>query len=691
MDFSDLAALDIDEKLQKKLAKLNVRNPLGLAFHLPRQYQDKTKITQINALQVGTEALVEGNIIKSEILYGRQRMLVCYLQDATGKMLLRFFHFNNQQYGYMQAGRKIRCFGEIRYYKNQFEISHPEYKILPNNQEPTKLEKNLTPVYPLVSGVTQYSLRALIKKALQYLDDKDAFVELLPADILQKFNFPTLKEAVHYVHYPDENADKGLLFAMRHIMQSRLILEELVAQRLSMRYTRIQKKLLKAPKFQASTQLANQFLQNLKFELTGAQKRVVSELTTDLRKDTAMLRLLQGDVGSGKTVVAAIIMLQAVAAGYQTTLMAPTEILAEQHYQNFVNWFKPLDIKVVCLTGSLRTKVKRSVIEDIKLGRAQIILGTHAIFQKQVEFKNLGLIVVDEQHRFGVGQRHALQLKGRHNENVCPHQLFMTATPIPRSLAMTAYADLDLSVIDELPPNRTPIQTVAVANGRREKVIRRIKEVCKQGRQVYWVCTLITESEVLNCEAAEDTAKKLQDELPELRIGILHGKMYAALKEEIMQEFKEHKLDVLVATTVIEVGVDIPNASIMIIENSERLGLSQLHQLRGRVGRGDLKSYCVLLYQEPLSQIAQQRLGIICNTTDGFKISEQDLLIRGPGEVLGIKQSGMMEFKIAALPRDSKFLDQAKEITEHITKSQPNLILPLVQRWVGNHKSYANV
>lgn len=672
----------------KQLAKLHLFTPLDLLFHLPKTYQDRTRVYPLSQIRAGLHILVEGEIISVEVVRGRGKMLLCHIADKTAYLILRFFHFHPNQLQHLQTGQRIRCFGEVRAGRRWFEMTHPEYRII-NGDQPLPVDTTLTPVYPNTDGLAQTKLRRLIADALQAVDQHH-LTEYLPQSIRQELQLPTLYEAVRFVHYPPPEVSAAVLLEGKHPMQQRLAFEELLGHRLSMRRLRQNRQQYSAAPLNDEKGLLTQFLKQLPFPLTRAQQRVIAEIRRDLAKVKPMLRLLQGDVGAGKTVVAVAAALQAVASGYQAAVMAPTELLAEQHFQNFSRWLTPLGLQVGFLANKLSARQKREMLENCKTGAAQIMVGTHALFQEGVDFKDLALVIIDEQHRFGVEQRRALQQKGsRHRRE--PHQLVMTATPIPRTLSMTAYADLDLSILDELPPGRTPVKTVLVSDARRDQVISRVQAACGRGRQAYWVCTLIEESEALTCRAAEDTASQLQAELPNLQIGLVHGRMKPVEKSFVMAKFAAGDINLLVATTVIEVGVDVPNASLMIIENPERLGLSQLHQLRGRVGRGSTESFCVLVYQHPLSQQARTRLAIIRDTSDGFKIAEEDLKLRGPGEVLGTRQTGDMNFRIASLIRDQNLLPLVQKAADLILSQHPECVDPLIQRWIGRTEGYANV
>ena len=675
----------VGPKMAERLLKLGILTVQDMLFHLPLRYEDRTRLYAINELSLHSHVSVEATIETSQITFGKRRMLVCQINDGTGRLTLRFFNFTAAQKNAFSAGKIIRCFGEVRRGRVGFEMSHPEYSISDtSNEQP--VATTLTPVYSTTEGLKQLSIRALSEQAIDLLN-KYSVEELLPSQ-WQPSNMP-LSDALLLLHRPPNDVDVTALEQGTHPAQQRLVFEELLAQNLSLLKVREQGQQVKAVALNPVNILESQFLEQLPFAPTNAQSRVVAEIKGDMQHAYPMMRLVQGDVGSGKTLVAALSALTAIAQGFQVALMAPTEILSEQHGVNFTTWFNQLGITVAWLGGKTKGKERVATLEKIASGEAQMIVGTHALFQDEVKFNNLVLIVIDEQHRFGVHQRLSLREKGKFGD-CYPHQLVMTATPIPRTLAMTAYADLETSVIDELPPGRTPITTVALPDTRRDDIIARVKLACnEQGRQVYWVCTLIDESEVLQCQAAEDSALQLKEALPELNVGLVHGRMKSAEKQAIMSEFKAGNIHVLVATTVIEVGVDVPNASLIIIENPERLGLAQLHQLRGRVGRGATASHCVLLYHAPLSHTAQKRLGVLRDSNDGFVIAERDLEIRGPGEVLGTKQTGLAEFKIADLTRDKHILNQVRPIAQQMLKQHPEVVDPLIQRWLGNKQNYA--
>ncbi|MFK5914168.1 MAG: ATP-dependent DNA helicase RecG [Woeseiaceae bacterium] len=680
----------VGPKVAEKLTRLEIHDQVDCLFHLPLRYQDRSHVYPIGTLRAGMECQVTGEVQLSEIKYGRGRMLLTRISDGTGFITLRFFHFSNAQKTQLSRGTKILCYGEVRRGKVGFEIAHPEYKILKNNEIPV-LDENLSPIYPTTDGVHQLTLRNLMTQVIEKLKNDDLLLEnLIPEKLLHTYQYPSLKEALLYIHNPPTDAKLDELLEGEHITQQRLIVEELLAHHISMRKLRIEMHKEKAPLLKQQKNLRKQFLAALPFELTNAQKKVVTEIDFDLEKASPMQRLVQGDVGSGKTVVAVLAMLRAVESGYQAAMMAPTELLAEQHLQNFKIWLEPLGLNVVWLSGKLKVAEKRAALEKINSEQGHVVVGTHALFQESVVFKKLGLIVVDEQHRFGVHQRLSLREKGDADEGF-PHQLIMTATPIPRTLAMTAYADLDCSIIDELPPGRIPVETVVIPETKRDAIVQRVEQACAQGKQIYWVCTLIEESESLQAQAAEDTATLLAEALPNVRVALVHGRLKSAQKEKVMSTFKSGEVDLLVATTVIEVGVDVPNASLMIIENAERLGLSQLHQLRGRVGRGSQESACVLMYHGNLSDTAKQRLSIMRETNDGFEIARKDLELRGPGEVLGTKQTGVMQMRIADLQRDQDLIPQVAEMANQIFQHHPNYVDPLIERWIGHATKYAAV
>jgi len=674
-----------------KLAGIGIHTLQDVLFHLPFRYQDRTRLTKIGSLTPGREAVVCGEVLIADVVVRQRRSLLVRINDGTGSITLRFFHFNQQQVKQFERGQQVRCFGEVRRGAGMLEMVHPEYRLIKDAAAAeAALETRLTPFYPTTEGVQQTTLRRLTDQALAALE-KSALEDLIPASMLVGIELPDVITALKTVHRPQPDVDVHALMEGVHPAHRRLALEELIAHRLGLRLLRVNAQRQQAPLVRPAGKLLDALRDSLRFSLTGAQDRVLLDVLNDMGTEEPMLRLIQGDVGSGKTIVAALAAAQVVECGYQVAMMAPTEILAEQHMLNFSEWFEPLGIGVGWLTGKLRAAQRRSAIEAIAMGQQQIVVGTHALFQKDVAFNNLGLAIIDEQHRFGVHQRMALRNKGA-DKNTLPHQLIMTATPIPRTLAMTAYADLDVSVIDELPPGRKPVTTVAVDNVRRDEVTERVGAAIDDGRQVYWVCTLIEESESLQAQAAEDTYARLIELLPRHRVALVHGRLKPREKEAVMQSFKACEIDLLIATTVIEVGVDVPNASLMIIENAERLGLSQLHQLRGRVGRGSAQSSCMLLYQTPLSTNARERLGIMRETNDGFVIAEKDLSLRGAGEVLGTRQTGLAEFRIAQLGRDDDLLDDVSDIADRLLASHPVNVQRLVRRWIGEeNKDYGGV
>ncbi|NMP33161.1 ATP-dependent DNA helicase RecG [Thalassotalea sp. M1531] len=670
-----------------KFAKLGLNSVQDLLFHLPLRYEDRTRITAVRDLMPGIYTNIIGEITNNQVVLGRKRMLVITLNDGSGSIDLRFFHFSAAQKNALSIGTEIRCYGEVQRGPRSFQIVHPEYKQLDKDNELTAVEETLTPVYPTTDGLRQITFRNISEQAIKRLDH-GSVEELLPAEFS---NEPyTLAQALKLIHRPPPDVSTEQLENGKHPAQLRLIKEELLAHNLSMLKLRQSADKHDAVSLSLDSKLNSAFLDSLPFSPTNAQKRVVEEIRTDLNRNLPMMRLVQGDVGSGKTLVAALAAITAIGKGYQVALMAPTEILAEQHAINFQQWFEPLGITVGWLAGKTKAKARNEALTSIADGTMQMAVGTHALFQEQVSFNKLALIIIDEQHRFGVHQRLALREKGAF-DNMYPHQLIMTATPIPRTLAMTAYADLDTSVIDELPPGRTPINTIALPDTRRDDVIERIRQGCTQDdRQAYWVCTLIEESEVLQCQAAEDTATYLQEVLPELRIGLVHGRMKPAEKQAVMEAFKNAELHLLVATTVIEVGVDVPNSSLMVIENPERLGLAQLHQLRGRVGRGSVASHCVLMYKSPLSKTATKRLGVLRESNDGFVIAQKDLEIRGPGELLGTKQTGLADLKIADLVRDKDIIPEVQQHAYLLWQQHPKQAEAIIMRWLGNREHYSN-
>ncbi|ELY4662685.1 ATP-dependent DNA helicase RecG [Cronobacter muytjensii] len=668
-----------------KLAKIGLHTVQDLLLHFPLRYEDRTHLYPINDLLPGVYATVEGEVLNCNITFGGRRMMTCQISDGTGILTMRFFNFNAAMKNSLSAGRRVLAYGEAKRGKFGAEMIHPEYRIQGDLSTPG-MQETLTPVYPTTEGVRQATLRKLTEQALELLDTC-AIAELLPPELSQ--GLMSLPEALRTLHRPPPDMKLEDLESGQHPAQRRLILEELLAHNLSMLALRAGAQRYHALALTAKDSLKNQLLASLPFKPTNAQARVVAEVERDMALDIPMMRLVQGDVGSGKTLVAALAALRAIANGKQVALMAPTELLAEQHANNFRNWFAPLGIEVGWLAGKQKGKARQAQQDAIASGKVSMVVGTHAIFQEQVQFNGLALVIIDEQHRFGVHQRLALWEKGQ-QQGFHPHQLIMTATPIPRTLAMTAYADLDTSVIDELPPGRTPVTTVAIADTRRSEIIERVRSACQEGRQAYWVCTLIEESDLLEAQAAEATWEELKATLPNLNVGLVHGRMKPAEKQAVMQAFKQGEMHLLVATTVIEVGVDVPNASLMIIENPERLGLAQLHQLRGRVGRGAVASHCVLLYKSPLSKTAQLRLQVLRDSNDGFVIAQKDLEIRGPGELLGTRQTGNAEFKVADLLRDQAVIPQVQRIARHIHEQYPEHAQALIERWMPETEKYSN-
>ncbi|MCD9479713.1 ATP-dependent DNA helicase RecG [Photobacterium phosphoreum] len=676
----------VGAKMAEKLHKIGLNNVQDVLFHLPLRYEDRTRIWPINRVAPGQYLTVQGEVSHCSIQFGKRKMLTVKIGDGTGSVTLKFFNFNASMKNSFSDGKQVKAYGEIKGSQFGLEIIHPDYHLF---SEPTALsaEETLTPVYPTTDGLRQTTLRNLTDQALSLLE-KSAVTELLPAGLYDQQM--TLAQALQVMHRPTPDISLEQFDAGKHPAQKRLILEELLAQNLSMLALRSKGQQHQSWSFTPQDTLKQQLLASLPFTPTGAQQRVVADIEADLGKSQPMMRLVQGDVGSGKTLVAALAALRAIEHGYQVALMAPTELLAEQHALNFTQWLNPMGIEVGWMAGKLKGKAREKELVRIASGDAKMVVGTHALFQDQVVFNNLALIIIDEQHRFGVHQRLDLREKGAAS-GYYPHQLVMTATPIPRTLAMTAYADMDTSVIDELPPGRTPIQTVALPDSRRPQIIERIRAACQQeGRQTYWVCTLIDESEVLEAQAASDTADELTRLLPDLKVGLVHGRMKPKEKQAIMASFKAGEIDLLVATTVIEVGVDVPNASLMVIENPERLGLAQLHQLRGRVGRGEIASHCVLLYHAPLTKTAQKRLAVLRESSDGFVIAQRDLEIRGPGELLGTKQTGIADFKVADLIRDQYLIPQVQKLARYIHDQYPDNAIAIIDRWIGQRENYSN-
>ena len=671
----------LGQKTSDRLNQLGIHTLEHLLFHLPSRYQDKTTITSLSRASVEDEILIEVTIDRIEVIPARQRQLLCYLSDNQNhRVLLRFFHFTQYQKQALVRGETIQCFGEIKIGRQGLEMHHPEYRIISQDQKPL-FEPTLTPVYPLCAGVSQNKMKQWVNKALEVLKASviDDYFEKITNNTM-----PSLKDSLFLLHHPNKDEDLLKIESFNHISQQRLIIEELATHQLSLLKIKEARKSKESKPISIRSSLSNKLISSLEFDLTSAQSRCINQINEDLSTSEPMLRLLQGDVGSGKTIVAVFALIQAVENNFQTAVMAPTEILARQHLQNFTNYLSPLGIQIAFLSGSQNTQERKDNLSLIENGKAKVIIGTHALFQENVYFDDLALVIIDEQHKFGVHQRLSLSKKA----NVTPHQLVMTATPIPRSLTMSAYADLDTSIIDELPPGRQTIETVALSNARRDELIEKIKQISKEGRQIYWVCTLIEESEALRAESAEKTFAYLSDNLKDLKVVMIHGRLTKSEKEIIMSDFASGKTNLLVATTVIEVGVNVPNASLMIVENSERLGLAQLHQLRGRVGRGSEKSACVLLYQSPLSQTAKERLDILRQSNDGFLIAQKDLELRGPGEILGTQQTGIASMKIANIVRDAYLLKQVGFYSSKMLEAAHDSQNALMSRWIDEEKTH---
>ena len=676
--------------LAPKLARLGVEQPEDILFVLPSRYEDRTRVVPIGALQPGMRAVVEGEVLLAEIVFRRRRTLLVRLADGAGSLTLRFFYFSNAQREGLARGTRLRCHGEVRRGPLGLEIVHPEYRRIVGLGEP--LPQTMTPIYPATEGVTQGRLRALVDRALRTLATSGV-AELLPESLLARAGLPTLRAALEFVHRPPVGTQLAELAAGRHPAQRRLAFEELLAHQLSLMELRRRTRRDRAVPLPDSAGLTAGLLAALPFSLTGAQRHVLDEIERDLALATPMARLVQGDVGCGKTVIAAAAAARAIGSGAQVAFMAPTELLAEQHARSLMAWFDPLGVTVSLLTGSQPARTRRAALQAAASGSAQLCVGTHALFQEEVRFSNLGLAIIDEQHRFGVQQRLQLAAKGSAASpgERTPHQLIMSATPIPRTLAMTLYADLDVSIVDELPPGRTPVRTVVVPEEKRAAIVARIDQACRTGRQAYWVCPLIEESEELAASAAEETAAALAEALPAHRVELLHGRMPGKQKDQIMQRFAAGEVQLLVATTVIEVGVDVANASLMVIENAERMGLAQLHQLRGRVGRGVHDSSCVLLYRSPLSEMARARLAAIRDTNDGFRIARRDLELRGPGELLGRRQTGLAQLRVADLARDADMLDDVRATAAQMLQAMPERVAALRTRWIGEREQYGRV
>ncbi|MCS4505306.1 ATP-dependent DNA helicase RecG [Arhodomonas aquaeolei] len=676
----------VGPRLAERLARLGLHRVGDLLFHLPLRYEDRTRVVPLGELRPGRTGLIEARVAHAAVVPGRRRRLVCRVEDGTGAAELVFFHFHAAQQRRLQPGTRLHAFGEGRPGAGMLQMVHPEWEVI-TGDAPAPVDDGLTPVYPTTEGVTQPTLRRIVAHALD--TGAPSLPELLPDRLREALSLPPLVEALAIIHRPPPDTPVEALLDGRHPAVRRLAFEELLAHRLSLlRLREAHRRSLPAPRLAGDGGLREALRQALPFALTEAQERVLAEVLANLAEPQAMLRLVQGDVGSGKTVVAALAALAGVEAGCQAAVMAPTELLAEQHFRAFRDWLAPLGVSVDYVSGRLSGRARRDALAALADGTTRVAVGTHALFQSEVAFHALGLVIIDEQHRFGVHQRLALRDKGADGASQ-PHQLIMTATPIPRTLAMTAYADLDVSVIDELPPGRQPVATVAVPDTRRDDVVQRVRAACAEGRQAYWVCTLVEESEVLEAEAAEERARLLGEALPDLRVGLVHGRLTGSEKEAVMTAFEHGGLDLLVATTVIEVGVDVPNASLMIIENPERLGLAQLHQLRGRVGRGSAASSCVLLYHGPLSETAKARLGVLRESGDGFRIAARDLEIRGPGELLGTRQTGAMEYRIADLGRDADLLDDVRTAASRLFAGDAATVQALIERWVGEGERYA--
>ncbi|WP_251358595.1 ATP-dependent DNA helicase RecG [Kangiella sp. TOML190] len=694
MALTSLTEIEVDSlkgvgpKLKEKLAKLRIENLQDLLFHLPLRYEDRTKVKPLIETRDGERAMIRVTVQHSQVQYGKRRTLICRAFDQTASIDFRFFHFMAAQQKKLQAGVELYAFGEVRRFGRSLQMVHPEITYLGANQAAPLLD-SLTPIYPTTEGLHQASWRNLQKQALVYLT-KHPVKDLLPPELIDKWQLMGINEALLWLHQPPKHTAIEDLSSDQSPAIKRLIYEELLAQQLSMQLQRQRFQQDSAFVMRNKGELVQKLLALLPFKPTKAQRRVVSEISQDLQSNRPMLRLLQGDVGAGKTLVAALCALQAIESGFQVALMAPTEILAEQHLNSFKAWCDSLEIELAFLVGKLKAAQRRESLAAIQSGQAQLVIGTHALFQEEVAYHKLGLAIIDEQHRFGVKQRLALKNKAPENKQL--HQLMMTATPIPRTLAMTAYADMDLSIIDELPPGRTPVKTIAISEQKRDQVMQRMEDAClHEKRQVYWVCTLIEESEEIQSQAAETTANLLAEQLPNCRIGLIHGRLKSEQKQMVMQQFKNGRLDILVATTVIEVGVDVPNASLMIIENPERLGLAQLHQLRGRVGRGSVESHCLLLYGHPLSDNAKSRIQIMRETNDGFQIAEEDLRLRGPGEFLGTRQTGEMALQFADIVKNSALIPEIQTVAKAMISQNPKLAQSLCKRWLGYRHELGDV
>lgn len=683
------SAVTVSPSLAGKLAASGIRNEFDLVLHLPLRYEDETRLDSIRDAPEGRPVQLEGVVIRCDVMYRPRRQLVCQIQDDSGTVFIRFLHFYGSQVKAYAMGTRMRVLGEVRQGFFGPEMVHPKCHVVKAGKP---LADTLTPVYPAVKGVARETMRKLVYQVLH--DDAVArsgcLAEILPEQITRKYQLESFPGSVKLLHYPLPGMPVDALQQRTHPVWQRIRFDELLAQQLSLRLHYHQRRGFHAPVLRPTGHLAEKLIQQLSYQLTDAQQRVIAEICHDLAMPYPMQRLLQGDVGSGKTIVAALTVLQVISNGCQAAIMAPTEILAEQHFQQFSRWFEPLGITLVLITGSQKNARRQAAVTAIATGQVMLAVGTHALFQGDIRFARLGFVIIDEQHRFGVGQRLALRMKGMES-GLVPHQLMMSATPIPRTLSMSYYADLDISVIDSLPPGRSPVTTRLVEDYRRDEVIARIREACRSGRQAYWICPLIEESAALQLKTAIETFATLRTIFPDLKTGLVHGRLPAKEKAELMRAFRQGEIQLLVATTVIEVGVDVPNASLMVIEHAERMGLSQLHQLRGRVGRGTEVSVCILLYQQPLSDIARERLRVIFKHTDGFEIARHDLRIRGPGEFLGVQQSGVPLLRFADLEQDAGLLEQARTVAEILLRDNPDVAQQHLQRWSGNRNEYLRV
>ena len=678
-------SLAVAPGLSAKLAKLGIRRDFDLVLHLPLRYEDETRLCRIGDLRIGESGHTEAAVVQAQVQYRPRRTLVVQVADCSGSVHLRFLNFYGSQVKQLQPGTRLRILGEVRQGFSGPEMVHPRYRVL---SEDAPLPETLTPVYPASAGLSQFTLSKLIKAALENCDLSDT----LPDRVLDRLALPEFAHSVTMLHHPTPDMSQQALDSRTTPAWRRLKFDELLAQQLSMRLHYRERRARASPPLHQRGRLTRELSHALPFRLTRAQQRAIDEISADLARPHPMQRLLQGDVGSGKTVVAAFACAQAIDNGYQAALMAPTEILAEQHFQKIAALLGPFGVRSAWLTGSMGKKQKQLALDAVRDGGAQLVIGTHAMFQEHVRFQSLGLAVVDEQHRFGVAQRLALRMKGGAGGSAIePHQLMMSATPIPRTLSMSYFADLDVSVLDELPPGRLPVITKLAADSRRPDVIERVREACRRGAQAYWVCPLIEESETLQLQTALDTYTSIQRTFPDLKVGLLHGRLPSAVKADVMQAFKQGAIQLLVATTVIEVGMDVANASLMVLENAERLGLSQMHQLRGRVGRGAAQSLCILLYQNPLSELARKRLKIIFENSDGFEIARQDLLLRGPGEFLGARQSGAPMLRFADLEKDLDLLEKARTLAAQLTEADPLLVRRHLERWLPARQEYLTV